>query len=237
MRKLIVLLSMVMAAVASVVLPGGIMRTIGGGAAPTYLLEQNFESAGLPSGWTTASGTPNYDYATAPAPLEATQSLFQDATLTVNQRSDSPTFTASAAAWGYVMYSPSTLPPAGNNTVITFRNGSTDLMNVQINSSGQLRANVGTPSSSYTVTGMSAGTVYHIWWHYTAGSGANAVGNVALSTTTTKPTSGNGFAQVTTGTSTLSVDNVRVRADGTSVASWITDKLRADDVDIGDNPP
>jgi hypothetical protein len=206
----------------------------GGGGGPTYLLQENFEGTGYELSWTEAAGTPDEDYATAPAPLAGSHSLRLDGT-SVTQRADSPAFATTTDLWVYMLFNPTTLPGSGNNDFFHIRNSTTQVLAAQLNASGTVRVSVGNNSLS-TVSTMSAGTTYHVWVHYIAGSGSNAFGSIAFSTDGTKPTSGNPYTEITTGTSTLGGDNLRLTATATNGGIFIMDKVRADDATIGDNP-
>ena len=102
-------------------------------------------------------------------------------------------------------------------------------------STGTLRVNVGANSLS-TVSTISASTTNHVWIHYVAGSGANAVGSVAFSTDGTKPTSGNNYTEITTGTSTLSANNIRLTSAAANGGVFIMDHVLVDDASIGNSP-
>lgn len=205
-------------------------------AGATYLLTENFEGTGydetITGSWTESSGTPDEDYATSPAPLAGSQSLeLNDAG--ANERIDSPTYAATADIWLYFLVHFNSLP-AATETVASFRNSTTEMCSMQITSAGLLRVAMTGGNSVTTVSAMSAGTTYHVWIHYTAGSGANAFGSVAFSTDGTKPTSGNAYTQKTDSTATASSDNIRLRSDG--AIQLFMDKVRVDDANIGDNP-
>jgi hypothetical protein len=208
----------------------------GGGGGATYLINQGFEGTGYDNSetWTEAAGTPNEDDTTSPSPIVGSQSLRLDGT-SVTQRTDSPSYTATADVWVYLRLNPATLPSSGNNDFLAIRNGTTQLLSAQINASGVLRVNVGA-NSSPTVSTMSAGTSYHVWIHYVAGTGANAVGSVAFSTDGVKPTAGNAFTSMNTGTSTLSANNVRLTAVAANGGVFVMDRVLVDDASIGDNP-
>lgn len=221
-------------ALANVKSIGGVDNTSGGGA--TYLINQNFEGAGYDNSetWTEASGTPNEDYTSTV--LAGSQSLLLDSTGAVNQRVDSPAFAAMTDGWAYMLFHPVTLPAAGNNSFFQLRSSTTLLGQVQINSSGALRVNSGAVSSSYTTSTMSAANTYHIWVHYIDGTGANGFLSVGFSTDGTKPTAGNAYQELTTGTHTADCDNIRVLSDATMARQIILDRILVDDASIGNSP-
>jgi hypothetical protein len=209
-------------------------------AGATYLINQRFEgTGGAPTDdgydnsevWTESLGTPNEDYTTTI--LQGSESLLLDSSGGTSQRADSPNFTATAHVYGYMRIRINAMPSSGSQSIFTVRNGTTALLDAQLNAAGTLRVDIGA-NSTLTVTAMSTGTTYHLWWEYQAGSGANAVGNIAFSTDGVRPTSGNQFSGRTDGTATLNANNIRLNAVSAEVL--ILDQVLIDDVQIGDNP-
>src|SRR4030095_13735684 len=90
--------------------------------------------------------------------------------------------------------------------VIVADNGFAEQASIQVQSSG-LRIVMGTANAT-TVSTLVAGTKYYCWGHVKKGTGANGIADVAFSTTKVRPTSGNGFAQVTTGRTTANSQQV-----------------------------
>lgn len=201
----------------------------GGAAPPSYLVIENCDGTGTPSGWTD-NATPAWDYTTSPAPLEGTQSVNLD-----NVGDESYfAFTGVAEAFGYFMINVSSL--AGADYVFSFRDSSDNkLGRVRFLSDGAVRVVdlsgvVANDSPAGTVT---INTTYHIWPRYKAGSGANSEVDVYVSATSTKP--GSPAASINLGTGTANA--ARFAIEGWSSGNFIFDKLRADDVVIGSNPP
>jgi hypothetical protein len=204
------------------------------GAAPTYLLNQNFEGTGYDNSeaWLEA-GTPNEDYTTSPAPLEGSQSLLCD--LGGNNRAFSPDFAATADAWGYVLFRPLTID-LGDTPVVFRRLDGAAVMSVIINATGNIRIEDASVATSYTTDAMAVGTTYHIRVHYVKGTGANAVYSAEFSTDGTFAGSGNKFTGTSVGVSTDDATSIRLAAD-TGTCSFIFDKARVDNAVIGNNPP
>lgn len=205
----------------------------GGGGGPSYLLEENFDGAGTPSGWTTATGTPNYDYTTTI--LQGTQSLALDGT-SADAGAISPSFTAPSTIYGYCLFRFSAIP-SSSREFMRLRNSTTVVARVFITSSGNLQFRHGATTYS-TVSTMSINTTYHIWYDYAAGSGANGVSSIGFSTDGTRPTSGNAFASNSAGAGTLNIDNLSPFTDFASANGYlgIFDRILADDVQIGNSP-
>lgn len=205
-----------------------------GGGGVTYLLQENFEGTGYELVWTEAAGTPDEDYVPTPS-IEGTQSLRLNGT-SATQRTDSPTFSATTETWFYARFRPEALPSSGVHDSIVLRNGTTAMCTMGVSSTGTLRVTIAGTSAN-TVGTMTAGTDYHIWIRWVPGTGANAFGSVGFSTDGTRPTSGNNFVQTAaSGTGTLGANNVRLTAPTGAAPIFIYDKLRVDDVTIGDNP-
>src|SRR5688572_17090673 len=78
----------------------GIALSAGGGGGG-FDVEENFEGAGTPAGFTSASGTPDYDQATTGLSLEASQCLRIDGN--ANQEEAYVAFTATDSVFAYFM--------------------------------------------------------------------------------------------------------------------------------------
>lgn len=208
----------------------------GGTPAPSYLLSENFEAAvGYDNvGWSVNSGTPNPDYTTTV--LEGTQSLLMSYIgAGTNQRLDAPTLATQTDIWAYFLYRPLVLP-AGFVGVASFKPSGASLMHLQITSTGAIRAVGNFGSATPTTSVMSVNTTYHVWMHFKAGTGANGIQYVAFSTNGIRPTIGNNVSETTTTAETNTVDRMRFWAEGGTTWSYIVDKLRINNVEIGDNP-
>jgi hypothetical protein len=233
LNSLIALLCLSLPCAAQEIFPGPIMRTIaaaGGGA--TYLVDQDFEGAGYDNGetWTEAgSGTKDEDY--TGTVLDGSQSL-RIAQSSQNATTQT-TFTANDEVWVYALFRPVSIP-ASTQTILEVKNNTTSLVQLRHPGDGHLRVQGSTTAT--TVGLVSAGTTYHIWLRYVKGTGANAIASIGFSTDGTRPTSGNNFAQFTTGDATLQADVLVIGGPGITTQEHIWDKVRVDDVVIGDNP-
>lgn len=228
----LVCLALSLQAQAQDIFPGPIMRTIGAGA--SYLIDQDFEGAGYDNGetWTEAgAGTIDEDY--TGTVLDGTQSLQLAGTSAAANTSS--TFGNQSEVWMYALFRLVNLPGSTENIINLRTTGGADCYIARINTSGQLT--VANGPTATCVTTVSTGTTYHIWCYYKTGTGANAILNVAFSTTGIRPTSGNNFAQVTTGTAATDPDRIRIGTASSITHSVIFDKIRVDNVQIGDNPP
>jgi hypothetical protein len=191
-------------------------------AGPSYLVSEDCEGTGTPSGWTD-TGTPiDWDFS------DGTQWLrINDDTA----RSQSPTFAATTDFWGYVKFK---VVSADFNAICLFLEGPD--IEIQLFEDNTMRVS-GSVNSFPTVALVPNNTEIEIWVHYVAGSGANASCSVAFSTDGSKPTSGDNFTQFTTGSETTGVTNFECRNEGGGVQDFRFDKIRADDANIGTSPP
>jgi hypothetical protein len=216
--------------------PFSFMRSAaGGGGGPTYLLQENFEGSGYENTWTEAgTGTKDEDYATSPAPLVGSQSLrlafaSQNGTTTTALSADQGTCDV------YFQVNFAAIPASGK-VFLRLRDASANtLVRIEIGSSNRFTLRHGTAAAS-TTDGLSTSTTYHVWISYAKGTGANGSATIAFSTTGTRPTSGNAYAAVTTGTATADVHDIMLGTENTSTWEGVFDKVRVDDATIGDNP-
>lgn len=207
-----------------------------GVAGPTYLVQQDFEGAGYDNGetWTEAgSGTADEDYATAPAPLDGSQSL----RISVSSQGKN-TFVALPADQGtievYLKAHFVSLPAAGKVFCRLRNSANATVASLEIAASSRITIRGGTAAT--TTDSVTTGTTYHFWLRYVKGTGANAVVTGAFSTDGTRPLSGNKFIQLTNGTVTTDANNLMIGPENNSTWEAIFDKIRADDDTIGDNP-
>lgn len=169
----------------------------------TGCTNETYEGTGLAvAGWVFGGGTgsiTNVDYTTSPAPIDGSQSY-----LIRNPANDNSFSYINMPNTGEIWYRFKVI--LTNNVVngarlwIVADNTFTLRSGIEIRSSG-LRITHGTANAT-TVATLSANTLIYVWGHYLKGSGANGVADVAWSTGKQRPTSGNNFASVSTGTST-----------------------------------
>jgi hypothetical protein len=171
---------------------------------------ETFEGTGtVLDGWKYGDGTAgivtNVDYATAPAPLSGSQSL-----MAKNANSQQAQLQLTVPNVGEIwMRCIVTLTNTIVNNMRLLRvddNVGGVMLSIEVQSSG-LRAVSGTGNAT-TVSTLSADTKYYLWCHYKKGTGANGVADVAFSTTKTRPTSGNNFAQTSAGSTTGNANDV-----------------------------
>lgn len=167
-------------------------KSSGGAPAPTYIIEENCEGAGTPSGWSNTGGTPDWDY-TATV-LQGSESLeLSTADITEYAISDA------SDLWAYCMFRAPDVTPTSTISIIGIRAGATPVAAARLNTDGTLTVYCNGADSSKTVTALADNTTYHIWLHMVK----SGTCTVAFSTDGTKPTSGNQFQSRTGGTGTI----------------------------------
>lgn len=159
----------------------------------TYQLEENFEST--PTGWTTVVGTPNYEWATAPAPLEGTKSLRLLSTGQIYKAIPSATVVEAFTKFSYesaagALSTIMSVRDSVGSMVAAFRvNGAT----------GQVTIYTAAGDSSPCADVMVPNTEYDVWLRWSSG----ALSSVAfIEAGGTRPTSGSKFQSKTGGSAT-----------------------------------
>lgn len=193
---------------------------------PTYYLQETFDATGYDlAGWTESFAAEILeDYATSPAPLEGTQSVFFNATAT--RSLISPTHTALAEKWeAFMLHITSASIPAAARGLYAFRDSANNsVLALTVNATtGTVKLDVGTGTAT-SAAALSVGTTYYFWIRYVKGTGSNAVGEVYWSTTTTP---GSARATVTNGTSTTD-------SDKSVFAGYVDLRFIIDDVNVSD---
>lgn len=205
--------------------------------APTYLASEDFENAtGYDLTWTEAgTGTLDEDYTTAPAPLVGSQSF--RTVLSAQTGTSTHTWAAGAQSTVYGYCIVHRVSNAGSENIIGFRSSGSLRMGIVFTGAGAVRVTHGTANDTTTTT-YATGTTVHIWFRYTQGSGADGVAELWTSTNGTKPASSGDstYANVTTGTSTTTVNQIVIGPTTSSSQEMIFDKIRVDDVSIGSDP-
>lgn len=211
--------------------PFSFWKPAAGGGGVSYLLSEDFEGTGIPAGWTTIAGSPNYDYATSPAPLAGSQSLGIP-----SGASTEAAFTASGDLWVYCKFSVDVI--SGSPDLFVIKDASdANVCRVRIISTGVIRVYNGAAVQSDSSAGAyTAGDVRHVWVHYVKGTGAtDGAATLYLSTGTaaTRPDSPTA-PPITTGTATTNADTWAVGGIASTVKVY--DTLRISTSEIGSNP-
>lgn len=194
----------------------------GGGGGSSYLVDENFEGAGTPSGWSITGFSPTY----STAPITGLQSLHkpQDwATYTAEK-----TFTAQDEVWVYL-----TAKFGGTyNTFYVLNGGATSLASIYVDDGTYMYFNFEGAVGGNWVAGWSQNTVYHFWIRYVKGTGSNGIVEFYRSTNATKPSSPTFTA--TYCTSTVQADRVSFSVSN-GMEVWVDD-VKVSASSIGSNP-
>lgn len=199
-----------------------------GAAAPTYLVNQNFETAttGYDNGETwNETGTQNH--ADTSSPLVGSQS-WSSSTIAAESWTS---FTGQSTVYVYATGKFAVL----DNVVEVFEvrdSTGTYVTRVRLLNDGSMRI-VNFATSATSAAGLvTAGTQFHMWIHYTKGTGADSTSDIYISSTSTKP--GSPSASITGAGSTTDAARVAVMSWNGGKYQW--DKVLVDDVVIGSNP-
>jgi len=190
----------------------------------SYLVSEDAEGTGTPSGWTDGSG-PDWDYTTTV--LEGAQS-FKTASAGM---SSLISFTAGSERWFYCLFRTANL---NDQYAVRLRDGSNfQLAAVRTLADGTVRVYSGTTDFSATAAGfVSANTTYSVWLQYVKGTGANSVARCYVSTTTTLPSVS---AEFTTGSETTDCAQLYLQPNQADICIW--DHIRVSATSIGSTPP
>lgn len=193
------------------------MKVVGGG--PTYLLNENMEGSGTPSGWTD-TGSPSWDYTTSPAPLAGSESLrVNSSASTVYTIYD---FGADYSSFYlYFIFRIETFDTFNDTICLRNSTGTNLLLLRQMNAAGSWRL---TGGSNTTVT-LNNSTTYHVWLEFVSAT----TSDLYLSTSSTKP----GTPSYSVAANTGSVRDIVFGIQSSSTSDLFFDNALADNVTIG----
>lgn len=180
-------------------------------AAPCPVVNQDFESTGLPCNWVVGAGTPNWDNTSSP--IDGAQDLkFDDS---ANSAAYS-LFTAAPEVFIQMELKLTSLPTSSDNILFLYNSGGSQYLLVQLLFSGELFiVDYDFASNAQTTDILSAATRYWIFIHVLKGTGVNASYSVEFSTTSTRVGSGNKFATIADGHLTSDMIQFRAARDNT----------------------
>lgn len=205
------------------------------GAAPSYLVEENFETGALPSGWTTITGTPDWNVTVDPG-QGSVSARFNGSAATVS--ADHTAFTNRGETWGYFKLKMGALPTASREIIRFQVDGAQSASSeIRITSTGQLLIVNGTTASTATVSTMTTGSWFHVFWYLLKGTGADGVGWVGFTSDGTIPT-GNNLSTRSNMDGTADIDIARVTAQFSvdTGPDFTIDRFLIDDAAISANP-
>jgi hypothetical protein len=191
-----------------------------------YVFYEDCEETGTPAGWTDSDASIDWDYIISP--LDGRQSWYCN---NATERNSLYNVTAANEYYGACMVkfgdgSPSTARVFWSYVAATAAQGT-----VRCHTDGRLRAYCGTVSA-YSTTVIAANTTYYIWTHYKLGTGNNAIMQVYVSTTPTKPASPE--INISTGTTTAQIDRIQIYANQAYYVYVEFDQIKVSTADISD---
>jgi hypothetical protein len=186
---------------------------------PPNLLSEDFASGLTPSGWTVDAATPNFAYQPS---IEGRNSLGLVNT-NAKCRAAFAATTDVRAYFKYAMMTQNTI----DHRIADISSGATYGVKLEwLFSTKRMQvADTGGITFASPVIAINLGTVYHIWIHYLAGSGANATISLGIADSPVEPTSGNGYAQMTNGVSTLTPDRIQFWAPAAIDTTQLFDRV------------
>ena len=149
----------------------------------------------------------------APCPLRGTQSIKLTGGNTGTLVVKSPTWdnTSTNEIWAHLMVSIDNVATATNRVASLYTpDGSTALLYMNVVTSGAPQLFVGSGQVNGSAGAFVSGTVYHVWLHYTTGTGSNAVGDMYYGTTNVRAAATK--KSLTNGTSILNAGMLDIRA-------------------------
>lgn len=192
---------------------------------------ENFEPSIYQLSWVEASGNANPDQSTTGLGLEGSECLFINAETETDETYYE--FAASDTAYIYMLMRVEDAW-TGSRRQFAFKNGTTticELAGVPDPMQWQVCDSATCDSGGF----LSADTVYHVWFEYEKGTGANGVVRLYVSTTATKP--GSPDAELTASAETAQVDRFYFGTWGTPAGNIYYDKWRfSRTAAIGSNP-
>lgn len=178
----------------------------------------DFEEAGIPTGWANQAGTSDFDYTTAP--LSGLQSLYSNGVS--GTKLAYTTFGSDVGTlYGSFMAKYSRLP-AGAAFYVQFYASTTQKGYFGIGPAGKFVLTHGTGTATGTLI-ITPGTLYYVWFEYVAGTGADGVIRVYVSTDGIRPSTPD--AQLTNGTASGVINRFYVVTSSSTGGNQIIDDL------------
>lgn len=209
----------------------------------TPLLYEDFEN---PSGYDLAGwGTDSVPPGTV-NPDNTTNVLYGTQSLAIVEAEDDPTmatnsFPANDRVFVAFRFQATLLPDTTDSTFFRLNDASGNCqVRLTVNSDGEIRIQLAcTGSALQTATLIAIGTTYTVWMEYDNDNGANSYGSLAISTGGTRPTSGDGFVDLTGTQTATQVSHIQIgktSAEASQHLSFVIDHVLVDDVQINDWP-
>jgi hypothetical protein len=198
-------------------------------SAPSYLLEENFEGTGTPTGFSVTSGTIDFD-ATPPS-----SSPNGGECIKITQRNNVVEYSISTSSALYLyfqFYVDSTGFAA--TEIVKFETGVNSraaALSLNADATDNLELRSGYNSEDAPANDYSADTWYHCWIYYNPATGEQ---NLEFNTTGTRSGSGDGYVSRTISTTSNSINKLRI--EGRRNANTYIDRVLISESVIGDNP-
>lgn len=194
-------------------------------AGPSYLIEEDFEGTGTPSGWTIVGYDPDYTTG-AMQGSESLRGSSAGGTYTASK-----TFTAADEVWMYFIWK-QTETGRYIGTLRTTANNGIALMQVEASGSYYTFHSGGVSVNTSGSLNWTSGTTVHVWIRAKKGTGSNAEVDWYISSTSTRP--GSPTASITTGNWTDQVD--RVFLEMSNAGEVMYDRVLVSTTAIGSAP-
>lgn len=195
-------------------------------AGPSYLFQQDFESAGVPSGWTDGGGCTFHNTS---SPLEGTGDL--DVLAGATNMATATLSPSIAECYVVALLKLIALPSSGTSFWFAINNLGTPMCEFRIISDATVRCVNGSALGVNMSGPGSAGTLYYAKMYYKVGTGSNSLSTWELSTTGSWIGSGSLFQSVTTGPANSNVNRLQCRYSVSGNARF--DHIRISATDLG----
>lgn len=195
-----------------------------------YIIQQDFESAGTPSGWT---GNGLFTFHNTSSPLEGTGDLL------INGQASPASFgiynmpSTVNECWTVVMLKCVNLPSSNADWFRLLSSGGTAASFIRVDQTGALQY-VNGDTGLVVPTGLvTAGTLYYLKMYYLIGSGSDSISTWELSTSGVWIGSGSFYGSKTNGPSTRNVG--KLYCENNSTGEFRFDHIRMSSSDLGNS--
>lgn len=198
-----------------------------GQSAISYIVQQDFESVGTPSGWS-SSGTVTFHNTTTP--LEGTGDL----KIVASGHADYTFSPAITEAWMVFLLKFINLPSSSSTAFAIFYNPAFLVSSqMTVSSAGVINCFYDSGLAGTMAGTVSAGTLYYCKLHYKEGTGADGIASYELSTSGTFINSGSLFVSTTTGSLVRTINFLEFNYDVDG--EYRVDHVRVAATDLGNN--
>ena len=215
-----------------------VARKNAGGSGPSYLVNEGFEGAGAPSGWSAEKNTPLWDYTTDP--LVGAESLMLNGKVIGDDVRANFTFTEqTGTTYLFFRMKVKDADLTGTMLLATVQKSATLISSISI-TNGSIRVQSSGGTLADTVSTISVGNTYDFFISVSKGTGSDCTTTVGfVAATGARPTSGAAFAQCINGTSTNGASKILLYGEylsGSLRADLIFDRVLVASSQISDNP-